>query len=1590
MARVTGPSRTELDARGDEFAARVTRAIRTTLRTVAPTTHVVDDLTRIQTTWRSVVKNSLAPHLRKQWDAAVLGVRGQLERIAARERETLLAAGFEIPKVSNPLAETFMSEAANRLVAIGDIVWYTARGEMLTGLQLGEGVAELRERVKASANVSSKRAEVIARTEVNSAMNNGAYQQMQALDVPTVKEWIATNDSRTRESHEEVDGEEIAGDAKFMVGGFPMDHPHDLNGPPSETINCRCTLAWEIDDDDDYWDDVAYVASGDASFHLPGRHEQKAHGRRYKKPGDKSSGLRDNATSGKKSQAVSAKGQRVLDFINDETKQPLPRDEANGHTNAFANPNFSPGTDAKFQSVVTAEKAADAMHPGYIQSEAAKDWLPLKKVNPASLVQTQKWLRQVDLSQSVSPEEGDREAIVIYRAKDGTQYLTNGHHRVNLALAKGLDEIEVREATSTVDVPSVVSPRRKETPRNASAEAAALTAASAAFHLQGKHDQSEHGRDKPDKPKKLASKSGKKLKVTHGIVHKKHEPGTIIAVSGSDSKRVVWDGNKYLLQEKQADGGWATTNTAIKSKAYVEIGKFDDDWREPPAADIEEDDWVDLLMGESPSSPSTDLTKKAGKSSGATGTPLKITHGLVHSKYEPGTVIAENGAGDKRVVWDGTEYRLQRKTDDGSWTSEKSVKKSKAYVEINAYDSDWRVPASNDVVADADANDELEPPQPSSQPTSATPNVTPSVPENVAPVPAPNAVITKAIPTDDYVKTGKANRYKDPEGNEWLLESYSNPNAAKSDIFASQLYSTLGVKTAQTDLVKLDEKNFPKVAKRLGTRKFAVDGESDPDAIFNTVAFDEHLRTQLYDGFTVDLWLGNTHTAAFENLTVDKDNNLIRDTKNILGSGSALTDKITQSDIDKMTSASQGYTGNVINPQYKPAAYVGIPDEKIIEGARKIASLSPKQIDTLVDSIGFGPLTASSYKAKLKSRRQSLIDLLENEWGESITGAEVSPEPTAPVGPGQPDNSPSITEDNLGLLSMDGLTKVKPYKNGAIFKNASGTEWFVKPVPSASHMHNHQLAANLYLFADAKAETPIFVELDKEKLKTNIDTNIAVQTEYDSSSQSIIEVIKSNPQTQQQVYESFAIDAWLGNWDVVGLGYENLTVDKNGDVKRTNLSGSLLYRANGEPKGAAFGDTVTEIDSLRDPYKNPSSAKIFANLTDDDIRKGVAKIEKIKPETIDFLVDQSGVTGDDAKLLKQKLKARRQDLINKYGSNAPKPVQSDGPAASTQPTATNALGGTTKTYTGVQKSKVKSIFDKHGVKWFNKTDAIFDAAHEVSTTHPDLTMADALDIMDQSLKKKTGNPFRTKVEKWLKTKAGKNHALVKGGSASLGGTAPKVTAAPSTPSSPVSSSTNGYQNLSKPTASAMQSQMNSATPPPWTEAQASALRYYTGGAYSTINKCARGTAPCDPTTKETLENIKAAMKPSTRNVILYRATNLNSFGIATTSQLEALIGKTVSDNGVISTSITKIGWSGHVRLEIEAPKGSHMAWVQPISLHPSENEMILAPGTHYEVLTVKKVYTNGVHYTDVRLRVIPGSDTRSRELKEQQKELVPA
>lgn len=869
------------------------------------------------------------------------------------------------------------------------------------------------------------------------------------------------------------------------------------------------------------------------------------------------------------------------------------------------------------------------------------------------------------------------------------------------------------------------------------AESSALTA-SAAFHLEGKHDQDSHGRDKPDKPKTSGFKVGKKLKITQAFVHKNRPIGTTVAISSDGRSKVVFTGGTGILNgvamgpythfyRKSVDSEWEEGARFSKAKAHQwfkdesDIGTV---WHEP-ADESDDDNDDDELVGELIDEPvvakpeaAKPKAAKVAKSAGSPGSPLKITHGLVHKAHgESGTILTENGAGDKRVVWDGAEYRLQRKTDSGSWTTEKKVKKSKAYVEVNAYDSDWRVPA------DSESSDNTEP---------------------VSTATAP--------PTPDVTDVG-----------------VSNPATSNA---------------ASTDTASIND--YP------------------------------------------------------------------------------------------------------------------------------------------------------------------LMD------------------PT--------------------------LVKQSSFKKGGVFKDKYGGLHNIQPAQSESHAHNELLASKLYAYAAIGVEHVELVQTDPSKLQS--PSGIGVKTNHKPSEVGLTEAMKTMPLTKQMVNQNFAFDAWLGNWDVVGLGYENITVAKNGVTRRSSLGGSLLYRANGQPKGAAFGDTVTEIDSLRNPHLNPPAAKVFADVTDDDIRAGVARIEKITPDDIEYLVSQAGFTGKEADALSSKLQARRADLINKYGANAPKPAAwpANAPAASTQPTATNALGGT-KTYTPSQKAKVQSIFAKHNLHWYNKTDAIYNAAQEVSTTHPDLTMGDALDIMDQSLKKKTGNPFRTKVEKFLKTKAGKNHALAKGGSASLGGTAPKTppTATPS-PSS-TAAPKNKYvdhggalpQKLTRITAGILQQRMNQASPPPWTTAQKAALRKYTGGDYSTINRCARGVAPCTSAVKQNLKDINAAMKPSTDDVVVFRKTSPKSFGVESGKDLEAMIGKTISDNGVISTSIRDNMWQGSLDIEIEAPKGSMMAWVQPISYHPGEDEIIVAPGTHYEIIEVVPPHDASFGSYKIKLRIIPGSDAQSRAQAEKLK-----
>lgn len=247
--RITGPSVTHLQGQEDLFEELVMAGVRQALNVAAKDlkgTWTGDDLAVIERVFTAYTAEKLIPWLTGSYQEAVSSQHARLTEAV------VTAAGFTIPPPATTLAEQYLATATNRLSGISDVVWQHTRDELQTGMQAGESIPQLRKRVQSVAEVSKARATMIARTEVIGAQNRGSLGQMVAADMPGRKNWLATRDSRTRPSHANANGQTAAltgTDTTFTVGGVSMDGPHDTTAPARETINCRCTLTYDLDDE---------------------------------------------------------------------------------------------------------------------------------------------------------------------------------------------------------------------------------------------------------------------------------------------------------------------------------------------------------------------------------------------------------------------------------------------------------------------------------------------------------------------------------------------------------------------------------------------------------------------------------------------------------------------------------------------------------------------------------------------------------------------------------------------------------------------------------------------------------------------------------------------------------------------------------------------------------------------------------------------------------------------------------------------------------------------------------------------------------------------------------------------------------------------------------------------------------------------------------------------------------------------------------------------------------------------------------------------------------------------------------------------
>lgn len=114
--------------------------------------------------------------------------------------------------------------------------------KLLQGIQNGDDIRDIAKSLTDVIGNNAVSAIRNARTMFTSAECHGridSYHELESMGVVQKKVWIATPDDRTRESHLEIDGEEVDIDEEFSNG---CQFPGDGNGPPEEVWNCRCSI----------------------------------------------------------------------------------------------------------------------------------------------------------------------------------------------------------------------------------------------------------------------------------------------------------------------------------------------------------------------------------------------------------------------------------------------------------------------------------------------------------------------------------------------------------------------------------------------------------------------------------------------------------------------------------------------------------------------------------------------------------------------------------------------------------------------------------------------------------------------------------------------------------------------------------------------------------------------------------------------------------------------------------------------------------------------------------------------------------------------------------------------------------------------------------------------------------------------------------------------------------------------------------------------------------------------------------------------------------------------------------------------------
>jgi SPP1 gp7 family putative phage head morphogenesis protein len=346
---------------------------------------------------------------------------------------------------------------------------------------------------------------------------------------------------------------------------------------------------------------------------------------------------------------------------------------------------------------------------------------------------------------------------------------------------------------------------------------------------------------------------------------------------------------------------------------------------------------------------------------------------------------------------------------------------------------------------------------------------------------------------------------------------------------------------------------------------------------------------------------------------------------------------------EELAAIAQGLQGPV--PQFNlAAAAAAAPDLTPAQLLAEVKAM-PAKLTSGQQSSGLSGWKKNAIAGKPPTPKQqlafdSLTDLQKAKALQQVDDAKaaLAAPPPPEVPPGPPPLTTAVPDLNPDQLRQIGGQRGSN-RGGTYVDEATGTEWYVKFPASEDMARNEVLAAKLYEAAGIDVPDLRLIQLEGQPaIASRIVDGLA----------------KGSPEALAKggAFDGFAVDAWLANWDVAGATLDNLLV-RGTQAFRVDTGGALRYRAQGGLKGQAFGDQVTEIQSLRNAGTAPQASRVFGKMTDADIEQSVARVLAIDDSTIDRMLAEFGPRDPSERgALSARLKARRDDLARQYPNAA--------------------------------------------------------------------------------------------------------------------------------------------------------------------------------------------------------------------------------------------------------------------------------------------------------------------------------------------------